>query len=233
MRTSALRCAALSAATLLLALAAPAWAHVTVQPTEATAGSFSRFVVRVPNERDDAATVKIEVQFPDTVTNAAFQPKQGWTRTVTMRTLDEPIEVFGEPVTEVIDTVVWEGGRVEPGEFDEFGFSVRTPDEPGELRFPAVQTYDSGEEVRWVGEPDSEAPAGRVTVAAAEHGEGGGHGAPSGGESPTPGDAPPPDDASTGGVETTGTSVIYPTALGALGTLLGAAALFLIARRNR
>lgn len=228
MRTLALRAAI--AAALLTILAVPASGHVTVQPTEAPAGSFSRFVVRVPNERDDAGTVKIEVQFPDNVTNAAFQPKQGWNRTVTMRTLDEAIEVFGEPVTEVIDTVVWEGGRIAPGEFDEFGFSIRTPDEPEELRFPAVQTYDSGEEVRWVGEPDSEAPAGRVTVTPAEE-EAGGHGAPSGDETAAPHDGVEGDE--TGGLETTGASVTFPTVLGALGTLLGAAALLLLARRNR
>lgn len=230
MRTLALRAAIAGA--LLTILAVPASGHVTVQPAEAPAGSFSRFVVRVPTERDDASTVKVEVRFPDNVTNAAFQPKQGWTRTVTMRTLDEPIEVFGEPVTEVIDTVVWEGGAIAPGEFDEFGFSIRTPDEPGELRFPAVQTYDSGEEVRWVGEPDSDAPAGHVTVTAAEEDAAGGHGAASGGgASPTP--SPGVEGDETGGLETTGTSsVTFPTVLGALGTLLGAAALFLVARRN-
>lgn len=220
------------AGALLTILAVPASGHVTVQPAEAPAGSFSRFLVRVPTERDDASTVKVEVQFPENVTNAAFQPKQGWTRTVTMRTLDEPIEVFGEPVTEVIDTVVWEGGAIAPGEFDEFGFSVRTPDQPGELRFPAVQTYDSGEEVRWVGKPDSDAPAGHVTVTAAEDEVAGGHGAASGGEpSPTP--TVGVDGDETAGLETVRPSVALPTVLGALGTLLGAAALFLVARRDR
>lgn len=226
MRTLALRCAALMAAALLLALAAPAWAHVTVQPTEAPAGSFSRFVVRVPNERDDAGTVKIEVQFPDNVTNAAFQPKDGWTRTVTRKTLEEPIEVFGEPVTEVIDTVVWEGGRIAPGEFDEFGFSIRTPDQPGELRFAAVQTYDSGEEVRWVGEPDSESPAGHVTVTEAEEAAGHGAGQEPGSEEADAAEAEAHDEG--GDPASTGLS----TALGALGALLGAAALVVALRKR-
>ena len=68
----------LGAAALALVVAAPALAHVTVQPTEAGTGSFSRFVVRVPNERPDAATIKVEVQFPTNVTNVSFQPKDGW-----------------------------------------------------------------------------------------------------------------------------------------------------------
>jgi uncharacterized protein YcnI len=220
MRKLMLMCAAI----VVAAWAGPAWAHVTVQPQEATTGSFARFVVRVPNERPDAGTVKVEVRFPGTVTNASFQPKAGWTRTVTMKTLDEPVEVFGEPVTEVIDTVTWEGGRIEPGEFDEFGFTVRTPDEPQELVFLAIQTYSSGEEVRWIGEADSDEPAARVTVkeAAAGHGADSGTGAPDG--EGVEGDE-------QGGVATASPSPL-PTALGGLGTVLGAAALAVALRRR-
>lgn len=57
--------------------------------------------------------------------------------------LNEPLEALGERVTEV-GTVTWLGGTIEPGEFAEFSFSGRPPDEPGTLEFPAVQTYDSG-----------------------------------------------------------------------------------------
>lgn len=152
------------AATLSLAPAVPALAHVTVQPNEAPAGSFYRFVVRVPNERDDADTTKVEVQFPTNVTNASFQPKPGWNYEVKMTKLDEPIEVFGEEVDEVVGSVTWSGGSIAPGEFDEFGFSIRTPDEPTELEFPALQTYSGGEVVRWVGPADADEPAARVNV---------------------------------------------------------------------
>src|SRR5919108_300828 len=48
----------------VLVAAGPALAHVTVQPAEGVIGSFSAFVVRVPNERDNASTIKVEVQFP-------------------------------------------------------------------------------------------------------------------------------------------------------------------------
>jgi uncharacterized protein YcnI len=148
---------------LLVALGpTPAVAHVTVQPTEATAGSFARFVVRVPTERDDAATTKVEVQLPEALTSVSFQPKAGWTRTAERKDLAEPIEVFGERVTQYVASVSWEGGRIEPGEFEEFGFSARLPDDPAALAFPALQTYSSGELVRWIGPPDSEEPAGRV-----------------------------------------------------------------------
>jgi uncharacterized protein YcnI len=141
----------------------PALAHVTVQPEEELVGSFARFVVRVPNERDDANTTRVQVQFPP-LAFVSFQDTPGWERTEEMQTLDEPLEVFGEELTEVIGTVTWRGGEIEPGEFEEFGFSARMPDAVGTLEFPAIQTYDSGEVVRWIGPPDSEEPAALVQV---------------------------------------------------------------------
>lgn len=147
----------------VLALAGPAMAHVTVQPNEQVVGSFARFVVRVPNERPDASTIKIDVEFPP-LAFVSFQDVPGWERTVEMRTLDEPLEVFGEQITEVVGTVTWEGGEIEPNEFEEFGFSARMPETQETLEFPAIQTYDSGEVVRWIGPTDSEEPAALVQV---------------------------------------------------------------------
>ena len=147
-----------------LAVAVPAEAHVTVQPTEAVANSFARFVVRVPNERPNASTVKVEVQLPENLVLVSFQDTPGWQRTVERRTLAQPVEVFGQRLTDYVASVTWEGGRVEPGEFEEFGFSARLPERPTTLRFPALQTYDSGEVVRWVGPPDAEEPAAQVTT---------------------------------------------------------------------
>ncbi len=155
---------AMVAGVATLTLATPALAHVTVQPTEAVAGSFARFVVRVPNERDDAVTTKVEVQLPESLVAVSFQPKAGWTRTAETRPRGAPVEVFGEQVSDYIATVVWEGGRIGSGEFEEFGFSARLPDEPGTLEFPALQTYSSGEVVRWIGPQGSEEPAGRVAT---------------------------------------------------------------------
>jgi LPXTG-motif cell wall-anchored protein len=43
------------------------------------------------------------------------------------------------------------------------------PEEAGKtLSFPTLQTYDSGRVVRWIGPPDAEKPAPRVTLTAAE-----------------------------------------------------------------
>jgi uncharacterized protein YcnI len=168
--------AAVAAATLILV--GPAAAHVTLQPEEAPAGGFTRLDVRVPNERDNAGTTKVEVQFPPGFVFVSTQPVPGWTATVKKRKLDQPVEAEGEQITEEVDTVTWTGdgqtGIVKPGEFQDFGLSVGVPDKPGtKLTFKALQTYSSGEVVRWIGAPDAEEPAPQVELTAAE----GGHGA--------------------------------------------------------
>lgn len=156
----------------LTAVATPAFGHVTVQPNEAVIGTFSRFVVRVPTERD-VPTTKIKVELPP-LAFVSFEPKEGWKRTVEMIELDEPITVFGEEVTEAVGSVTWTGGKIGPGEFDEFGFSARTPDEETELVFKADQTYQGGEVVSWAGGADSGEPAAVVKTydLALEEGQG-------------------------------------------------------------
>lgn len=148
---------------IVAALAPVAAAHVTVQPTEAIAGSFSRFVVRVPNERPDQDTVKVTVKLPP-LAFLSFEPKDGWKRKTKTVELEEPIMAFDQEITETIGKVTWSGGRIGPGEFLEFGFSARMPDGEETLVFDAIQKYTGGEVVRWTGAADSETPAATVTT---------------------------------------------------------------------
>jgi uncharacterized protein YcnI len=209
-----------------LVVAPVAAAHVTINPREWEAGGFARFAVRVPTERDNASTTKITMKFPEQILSASFQPVEGWKRTVKMVQLDEPIEVEGEEVTEKIDTVTWTGGRIRPGEFQEFGVSFRTPEEPGtELAFPSVQTYSNGEVVRWIGpaDADSPAPVVAITEPAAEE------------EAAEPAPAASPEQTSgSADEEESGTDTLSIVALivGAAGLAVGLAAL-LSRRRER
>jgi uncharacterized protein YcnI len=159
------------AATLVLAPAAAA--HVTLQPESVPAGGFTRLDVRVPTERD-VPTTKVEVQFPPGFLFASYEPVPGWNIEITKRKLDKPVEQFGEQITEEVDRVIFSGGQIGPGEFQDFGLSVGVPDKPAgsALTFKAIQTYQGGEVVRWIGPPDSEEPAPQVQLTAAEE-EGG------------------------------------------------------------
>jgi periplasmic copper chaperone A len=206
----------------VLALAPTASAHVTLQPEEAPAGGFTRLDVRVPNERDDAGTTKVDVQFPPGFLFVSTEPVQGWDAEVTMRKLDKPVEQFGEQITEEVGRVTFtadsNANAIGPGEFRDFGLSAGVPDRAGStLRFPAVQTYSSGEVVRWIGPPDSEEPAPQVALTAAE---------PEGGASEPAAQQP----AAEGGDEDDGgsdTLAIIALIVGIAGLAAGLAALFL------
>ncbi len=164
---------------LALMMAPTASAHVTLQPTKAPAGDFTRLDVRVPNERDDKGTTKVDVQFPAGIPSVSYEPVAGWRVKVSREKLDTPLEQHGEKITEQVSRVTWTGegeaGRIGPGQFRDFGLSLQVPDKAGtKLTFKALQTYEGGEVVRWIGPPDGEEPAPQVEVTAStesEHGE--------------------------------------------------------------
>jgi uncharacterized protein YcnI len=159
--------AALFALTLLAPAAAEA--HVTLQPNEAPEGAYTVLDVRVPNETDDATTTKVAVQFPEGFGDVSYQAVPGWEVEVIDQKLKAPIQTDDGPVTEGVREVVFSGGRLAPGQFQDFPLSVQIPGKVGdELTFKAVQTYDNGEVVRWIGAPESEHPAPRVLVLPAQ-----------------------------------------------------------------
>jgi len=158
-----------------LAVPATASAHVTLQPAEATPGDFTVMNVRVPNERDDKGTTKVVVQLPDGFNFLSYQPVEGWDVDVRREELPEPVEIepgfeVDEQITRVTFTSDGAEGIIAPGQFRDFPLSVRVPDgKPGaKLTFKALQTYEGGEVVRWIGAPDSDEPAPQVTLAAQE-----------------------------------------------------------------
>ena len=99
----------------LLVLAPAASAHVTLQPEEVVAGDFTRLDVRVPSERDDAGTTKVDVQFPPGFLSVSTEPVPGWQSKITMRKLDKPVEQFGEQVTEEVGQISFTGGEIARG----------------------------------------------------------------------------------------------------------------------
>jgi uncharacterized protein YcnI len=165
---------AVLATTVAVALPAAADAHVTVQPPEAAAGTYAVVNVRVPNEKDDRGTTKVQVQVPPGVSYAAYQPVPDWTATITTRKPAKPFSVEGEPVKEEVDTITFTGkgreGVIAPGQFLQFPISIRVPDgaEGTKVPFKALQTYEGGEVVRWIGAEDSETPAPTLTLEAAD-----------------------------------------------------------------
>ena len=154
------------AALLALALLVPAaaQAHVTLQPNEAPEGAYTVLDVRVPNESDSENTTKVAVQFPEGFGDVSYQAVPGWNVEVVHAKLKKPIQTDDGPITEGVKEVVFSGGKLPPGQFQDFPLSVQIPGKAGEeLTFKAVQTYEK-EVVHWIGAPETEHPAPQVLV---------------------------------------------------------------------
>jgi len=165
------------AAVTLIAGAGAAAAHVTVNPSSAPAGDFTKLTFRVPNESDTAGTVAVTVTLPTDHPLAFVSVKQvpGWTVTPTKQTLAAPVTEGDLTIKEAVTSVTWTaqaGNRIGPGEFAEFEISAGPVPDVASLEFPTTQTYDDGTVVEW-NEPtpasgeEPEHPAPTLTVAAA------------------------------------------------------------------
>ena len=113
---------------VVVAVPGVAQAHVTVQPGSAEGGGFSVVAFRVPNERDDASTTKLQVVLPKDQAIGSVQttPVPGWTVKTTTRHLAQPVEMFGEQLDTVVSRVTWTatGGGIKPGQFQDFDLSL-------------------------------------------------------------------------------------------------------------
>lgn len=153
-------------------LAIPASAHIKIDPSSATQGSYATLTFRVPNEESDADTVGLRVQLPadHPLASVSVQPKNGWQYQVKKSRPSKPLTNHGTSIDSVVSEVDWSGGRIKPGEFDTFSISVGPlPTDADQLVFKTIQEYESADgkksEVAWIqvagpgeAEPDHPAP---------------------------------------------------------------------------
>ena len=187
--TSYIRRAATVAAgalALTVGLAVPALAHVTINPGTAVQGGWTKIAFRVPNERDSASTTKLEVEFPTDhpLPFVSVRPLPGWDVKITRGKLPQPVvSDSGDTITESVLKITWTGGKIDPGQFQEFEASVGPlPKNVDSLTFPTAQTYSGGEVVKWADAPkadgsEAEHPAPVLKLVPAEAGDGDHHGA--------------------------------------------------------
>ncbi|MER6467131.1 YcnI family copper-binding membrane protein [Streptomyces collinus] len=233
MRASRIAAATAVAGTAVLALSGTAFAHVTVQPEGTAAkGGYAVVDFKVPNERDDASTTKVEVNFPadHPIASVMPQPLPGWKIDVTRSKLDKPLTMHGKKIDEAVTKVTWtaDGKGVEPGYFQKFPLSVGTlPEDTDQLVFKAIQTYSNKEVVRWIEvaqdgqeEPENPAPVLELSAATGDH-----HG------TSTADDASDKSDGKTGGkseaaaagTDTKGGGDTTARVLGVIGIVIGIA----------
>lgn len=136
-----------------LLIAGMASAHVTVYPQETTQGSYEKFTVRVPTEKD-VPTVKVEVKFQtDAVSISRFEPKPGWKYEIAR---DASGQITGVTWTATGDGLL-------PTEFGEFNMQGKVADQATQITWKAYQTYKDGSVVEWTGAKGSDTPA-SVTI---------------------------------------------------------------------
>jgi periplasmic copper chaperone A len=140
-------------ALLLLAAAAGAQAHITLEQPEAEAGKPYKAVLRVGHGcAGGAATKEIVVTLPETpngLRGAKPMPKPGWALSVKRAPLAQPYDSHGKPVTDEITEIRWtarsEADQLPDAWHDEFVLRATLPAEPGPLWFKVRQVCTEGE----------------------------------------------------------------------------------------
>jgi uncharacterized protein YcnI len=230
------------AAGVALGLAGPASAHVTLHATNAVQGGSDTIIsVRVPNEEDNATTTQVEVDFPVSapMLNMLVQPTPGWTFQVTDTTLPKPITTDDGSFSQVVTKVVWSGGNIPVGGYQDFNLDVSTLPSVPSVEVKAVQTYSNGDIVRWIdapaaaGQPMPDHPAPTLALAPAA----GDNAAPAATAAPPAAAAPAPTVslngvAKTSDVNGTRTLSVIALVVGIVGLLAGAGGAVIFRRRK-
>jgi len=229
-----------------------AGAHVTVDPTEHGADGYTVATFAFSHGCDGSPTTEIAVQIPEEILGVAPSLNPNWEVEKVMEPVDPPATgPHGEEITERVAEVVYTAKEpVADGYRDTFEFSFYAPDLPGEtLSFPTIQTCEEGSN-DWIqiaeeGEEEPESPAPQIVLVAGEgHGDdgdgtaadgtdaagddgadtGSGDGDTASDESAAPADSDGDDDGSDA-------LAIAALAVGALGVVVGAAALVTARKR--
>jgi uncharacterized protein YcnI len=158
----------------ILLFALPALAHITITPGSAQPGSAAVLTFHVPNEEAKADTTRVDVQIPTDhpIAQLLVKPVPGWTISVRTITLAKPIVTDDGQFTQAVSEVIWSGGQIAPGQFQDFAISADPlPQGVSQLTFKAIQTYSNGDVVRWIdvpqpGQPAPDHPAPVLTIAA-------------------------------------------------------------------
>jgi uncharacterized protein YcnI len=161
-----------------IGFAAPASAHVTVSSASATQGGYAKLTFRVPNEKDAAQTVKLEVLLPEDtpIASVSVKPVPGWTAQLERTKLATPIKTGEREITEVVSKITWtaaSGSAIQAGQFQEFDVSAGPLPKADQLVFKALQTYSDNDVVRWIevpkagDEPEHPAPVLKLVAAPA------------------------------------------------------------------
>lgn len=131
----------------LFLFASVASAHVTVVPNQSTTGAWETYTVKVPVEKD-VPTTKITIKAPAGVEIKSYQPVPGW------KYSDE------KDAKGLVKSFTFEatGEGILSGQFQQFTFVGKNPDNATKAAWDAFQYYKDGSIVEWTGDEGSQSP---------------------------------------------------------------------------
>lgn len=165
--------------TAVLLGAAPASAHVTVEPSTTVAGEYAVLTFSVGHGCDGSSTTDVAIDIPDGIDVVTPTINDGWTIKKDMEPIPNVDTSDPEAVTERTTRVTYTAKKpLADGYREAFELSVPLPTKPGEtLVFPTVQTCEQGR-TRWTQVPadgqtedDLETPAPSMVTTGAEGGD--------------------------------------------------------------
>jgi uncharacterized protein YcnI len=122
-------------------------AHVTVVPQTSTTGAWETYTVKVPVEKN-VATTKVTIKAPAGVEIKSYQPVPGW------KYSDE------KDANGIIKSFTFEatGEGILPGQFQQFTFVGKNPENAAKAAWDAFQYYKDGSVVEWTGDEGTDSP---------------------------------------------------------------------------
>ncbi len=111
-------------AAVVTLVATPVVAHISLENRQAAIGASYKAVFTVPHGCAGSPTVKIRVQIPEGVIAVKPMPKTGWSLEIVSGKYSGEYEYHGKKFSEGVKEVVWSGGKLPDGNYDEFVVST-------------------------------------------------------------------------------------------------------------
>ncbi|OMH31745.1 YcnI family protein [Motiliproteus sp. MSK22-1] len=121
-------------------------AHASLETPSAEVGSTYKGVMRIGHGCEGSATQVVRIELPLELRRVKPMPKPGWKLETVSKKLDTPFDYYGKTITEDVREIIWSGGNLEDGHYDEFVFRGKVAGEADQvLHLSTTQECVKGE----------------------------------------------------------------------------------------
>jgi uncharacterized protein YcnI len=143
---------------VISAFATDALADISLSPKGGRLGSRFIATLSMSGSCNGKSTKAVAIRIPEGFLSVEAKSKPGWTFRPTSQKFAHPHELGEQKVESGVSELVWDGGVVGTGEYDEFvfrGYIARDLSPQQRLYFPTVQSCADGGHVAWVDRRDT------------------------------------------------------------------------------